>query len=394
VAEVTGLKTTPVYGGVEMSWEPPPQAKGIEVWCQPNTPPARGEGSLVDHVTMSYARNLGLQNGQPHGFRIVAVFDGPEGEPVYSDGLICVVTPGEQLPPAARSSHEGFTLTQAVIVSVIALLACLGVTVGNSGSRPKPEKEKTVALVAKETTPTRPAGPRFVHVPPPKPDAERIPEREPEPGPAVVRKPQPQPANERPIVAPDPVPARQPAQTRPTKRNTPEVQRPQVVPLEGEEALLFTYPPADQNQWELAWRKNLKVHVTLKLSGRMSGSNKALPTVVGLQSVQLENTSPFLIRIVGGPAKNLESSSRKGLEVPPNQSLALQDPTRHTSTLSTDLRVSGDRGGTVAAVRRGPLCTIEVVPGNGQPPLRLRLEYAISVNRDNDVLSARYTLTR
>jgi len=173
----------------------------------------------------------------------------------------------------------------------------------------------------------------------------------------------------------------------------PAPPRPQIAPLEGEEALLFTYPPSNPQLWEQAWRKSLKVTVTVKLSGRMTPQNKTLPTVVGLHSVRIDNESPFLIRVVDGPAKSLESAARKRLDIPPGRALALTDSNAYPSTKSVDLRQTSERGGVVVAVRRGALCTIEIVPGNGQEPLRLRLEYWFSVNRDNDVLSARYLLT-
>src|SRR5262249_43974880 len=119
-----------------------------------------------------------------------------------------------------------------------------------------------------------------------------------------------------------------------------------------------------------------------------------LPTVVGLQGIRLDNESPCLIRIVDGPVKNLDGSARKQMEILPGRSLWLDDPVRHAVTLSADLRLTGERVATVAAVRRGPLCTIEVMPSNGQPPLRLQLGYLINVNRDNDVVSARFTLAQ
>ncbi len=384
--EVRDLQCKSQLGRIELSWRPPAGATGIEVWRLENLPPARGQGVLLDSVTLTDARDRDVIHGQTYGYRVVCVFDGPRGEPIYSAGATATATArGEAAAPPAEKAQQSIKQLFAYGGGLVVVMLIL-VTALNSSrpakSRPQTRNTRSVAQDSKPKTPMR------ITV------ADLLPERKPEP--EQRPKPQPEPQQKADIPQGDPrnaaVPATPPVRPSPRPRDNPPSQKPRIVPLEGEEAFLFTYPPADQQQWEQAWRRNLKVSVTLKLSGRMSGQNRALPTVVGLHAIHLQNESPFLIRIVAGPAKSLETSARKRLEIPPGRSLGLTDPSHYANTKSIDLRITGERGGTVAAVRRGPLCTIEVVPDNGQKPLRLQMEYAFTVNRDNDVLSARYVL--
>src|SRR5262249_25943505 len=144
------------------SWLPPAEAKGIEVWRQQGSPPARGEGALVDHVTLTDARDLGLYNGQRYGYRVVAVFDGPNGEPVYSAGVTCLVSPGDPPRPVPGGDAE-LSLGQVGLFGGIALLvflvvAALSNTLGLFGTSSRTEKPVTLAR-AKETLQAQPAIP-------------------------------------------------------------------------------------------------------------------------------------------------------------------------------------------------------------------------------------------
>jgi hypothetical protein len=99
-AEVEALQEAAGDCCVSLKWKPPPRARQIEIWRKVGHPPrCRGEGTRLTGVTLHSASDTKLSNGVCYGYRVVAVFEGAAGQPVYSDGLPVTVTPTELPPP-------------------------------------------------------------------------------------------------------------------------------------------------------------------------------------------------------------------------------------------------------------------------------------------------------
>lgn len=96
LAQVSNLRVKPGDGKAELEWQPPANARGIEVWRLAKAEPKRGEGTRVLGTSVKSVVDTGLTNGTLYGYRVVAAFDGPSGHTVYSPGVICLVTP---MPP-------------------------------------------------------------------------------------------------------------------------------------------------------------------------------------------------------------------------------------------------------------------------------------------------------
>src|SRR5262249_26239584 len=85
-AEVKGLKATAGDGKVAVEWQAPSGTRSIEIWRQTDVEPRRrGDGQRVSAVTLQQATDTGLSNGVVHGYRVIVVFDGADGKPLYSD---------------------------------------------------------------------------------------------------------------------------------------------------------------------------------------------------------------------------------------------------------------------------------------------------------------------
>jgi hypothetical protein len=98
VAEVAGLKASIGDAKVELRWKKPDRASSVEVWRQPGEPPERGSGDRVNAVFgFEEAHDAGLKNGITYGYRVVALFPGPDGRPSASAGATVMATP--QPPP-------------------------------------------------------------------------------------------------------------------------------------------------------------------------------------------------------------------------------------------------------------------------------------------------------
>lgn len=100
VAEVSNLNTTSGDGSVSLTWHPPGKVGAIEVWRDAGAPPRRrGEGTRLTTVTSASAMDRGLTNGTFYGYRVVAVFGGTDGQPVYSEGVTVSVAPAAPPEP-------------------------------------------------------------------------------------------------------------------------------------------------------------------------------------------------------------------------------------------------------------------------------------------------------
>lgn len=110
VADVQALRAVARDGSVHLEWQPPPRAAGIEVWRKAGSEPARrGDGTRVAAVTATSALDTGLHNGQLFGYRVVALFTGPEGSTHAAAGVTTTAMP-EQLPSALttlQAAREG-----------------------------------------------------------------------------------------------------------------------------------------------------------------------------------------------------------------------------------------------------------------------------------------------
>ena len=98
VADVSELKTLVDDGVVKLQWRNPPNAVGVKCVRKTGSEPKYlgdgdelsvkgGDQGLVD---------MGLKNGQCYGYMVVAIFMGPDGKPVPSNGVLCTATPAER----------------------------------------------------------------------------------------------------------------------------------------------------------------------------------------------------------------------------------------------------------------------------------------------------------
>jgi hypothetical protein len=103
VEDVHALRATAGDGSVVLDYRSPPRARAAEVWRQVGSePPKRQAGARVPSASLTSATDTGLTNGVLHGYRVVAVFEGPDGQPLYSPGVTCSVLPVE-LPRPVRN---------------------------------------------------------------------------------------------------------------------------------------------------------------------------------------------------------------------------------------------------------------------------------------------------
>lgn len=96
VAEVEALRVMAGDHCVTLAWSPPRGAGAVEVWRKEGSiPQRRGEGTRLASVTSSSASDTNLTNGDCYGYRVVTVFRGADGKPVYSDGATATAVPTE-----------------------------------------------------------------------------------------------------------------------------------------------------------------------------------------------------------------------------------------------------------------------------------------------------------
>lgn len=98
-AEVEDLELLAGNGEVTLRWKNPPGCRRVEVWRRQGVPPD-GPGEAAPTVAGASAHDTGLANGQPYGYRVVAVFadpSRPDGE-LKTSGRTATATPLS--PPA------------------------------------------------------------------------------------------------------------------------------------------------------------------------------------------------------------------------------------------------------------------------------------------------------
>ena len=106
VADVSGLKATSDDGEVRLQWRNPPNLAGSKCVRKIGGEPhdvrdgeelnvKSGDQGLVDK---------GLENRQVYGYKIFAIFKGPDGKSVLSDGVGCIASPAER-PKMLDSLH-------------------------------------------------------------------------------------------------------------------------------------------------------------------------------------------------------------------------------------------------------------------------------------------------
>jgi tetratricopeptide (TPR) repeat protein len=98
-AEVSGLRATVGDGKVELHWSRPKNLRAVEVWRLPGAEPKAGEGTRLTSVQGESALDQGLTNGTSYGYRVVALFNHPDGRPRASEGVTCLASP--VAPPKA-----------------------------------------------------------------------------------------------------------------------------------------------------------------------------------------------------------------------------------------------------------------------------------------------------
>ncbi|MSU54543.1 MAG: hypothetical protein EXS48_01740 [Candidatus Staskawiczbacteria bacterium] len=100
ISNVSDLRVIPGNQSVLLEWEVPRKAIRTEVWRNDQSAPKkRGEGKMLTSVTLKTATDTKLSNGHQYGYFIIAVFNGIDGKPVYSDGVSTLTTPGELPKP-------------------------------------------------------------------------------------------------------------------------------------------------------------------------------------------------------------------------------------------------------------------------------------------------------
>jgi hypothetical protein len=134
VADVTSLRALGLDRCVELTWEAPPNACRVEVWRKPLEPPGRrGDGALLPVVGNGTASDSGLVNGSTVGYRAVAVYRGPDGQPRYAPGATATATPVTLPKPVA---HLNATRTGDDVEVTWPLLAGASVAVFVSAQDP------------------------------------------------------------------------------------------------------------------------------------------------------------------------------------------------------------------------------------------------------------------
>jgi predicted RNA-binding Zn-ribbon protein involved in translation (DUF1610 family) len=99
IADVSDFKVQVDDRQVCLEWTPPFGVRSIEVWRQVDQEPAeRGDGIRVA-CTLNSAIDSNLANGCSYGYRVIAVFNGPEGTPLATNGVTSLVTPTALPPP-------------------------------------------------------------------------------------------------------------------------------------------------------------------------------------------------------------------------------------------------------------------------------------------------------
>ena len=100
VAEVEKLTATTGNGCVSLTWRAPQRAQRTEVWRKERgIPQSRGDGQKLTALSLGSANDSHLRNGMTYGYRVVAMFAGPDGQPVYSDGVTVTAVPNEPPEP-------------------------------------------------------------------------------------------------------------------------------------------------------------------------------------------------------------------------------------------------------------------------------------------------------
>ncbi|MEI8372629.1 MAG: hypothetical protein WCJ35_07325 [Planctomycetota bacterium] len=98
--EVARLLSEPDDGRIFLRWEPPSLATSIEVYRKEEAEPkCRGEGSRLTSVSSNSANDSSLANGKFYGYRVIAVFRGLDGNPVYSRGATIIAVPSKPADP-------------------------------------------------------------------------------------------------------------------------------------------------------------------------------------------------------------------------------------------------------------------------------------------------------
>lgn len=98
VTDVSGLKSTSDDGEVRLQWRNPPHLAGIKCVRKVGGEPRDmrdGEELAIRGVDQGLV-DTGLKNRQVYGYRIFAVYRGPDGNPVVSDGVACTASPAER----------------------------------------------------------------------------------------------------------------------------------------------------------------------------------------------------------------------------------------------------------------------------------------------------------
>ena len=97
LAEVSDVRVLARDRCIELSWTPPPNVRGIQVWRKEGArrPPRRG--TRVNATERTSVADAGLVNGRTYGYRICAMFVNASGQPISSAGVTATVTPLE--PP-------------------------------------------------------------------------------------------------------------------------------------------------------------------------------------------------------------------------------------------------------------------------------------------------------
>lgn len=102
-SNISELRVLPGNKTVNFEWESPSNAINIEVWRNDGTSPnKRGEGKLLNSVTLKSATDPDVINGQDYGYLIIAVFKGFDGKFVYSNGISVITTPNELPNPISH----------------------------------------------------------------------------------------------------------------------------------------------------------------------------------------------------------------------------------------------------------------------------------------------------
>lgn len=98
VADVSELKSASDDGEVRLQWHNPPNLAGIKcvrkIGCEP-CDISDGDELFVNSGSQGLV-DTGLKNHQVYGYRIFALYKGPDGGLVATDGVACSVSPAER----------------------------------------------------------------------------------------------------------------------------------------------------------------------------------------------------------------------------------------------------------------------------------------------------------